>query len=95
MPIEDDQREDRISDEILVDCYNETERALGWYYYLEANLLFPFEATCILQRPTSALRIDDKVTVKSLAPSEAARVKVVVASVTQPSAEYWSPQRRC
>jgi hypothetical protein len=24
-----------------------------------------------------------------------ARVKVVVASVTQPSAEYWSPQRRC
>ncbi len=28
-------REQRIHDEIIVDCYDETERAMGWYYYLE------------------------------------------------------------
>jgi hypothetical protein len=28
--------------EILVDCYNESEQALGWYYYLEEHLRFPF-----------------------------------------------------
>ncbi len=28
-------RENRITDEIVVDAYNEEERAMGWYCYLE------------------------------------------------------------
>lgn len=31
-------REHRIADEIVVDAYNETERATGWYCYLEEKL---------------------------------------------------------
>ena len=40
----DAEREDRITQEILVDTYNEEEIALGWYYYLEDHLNFPFVA---------------------------------------------------
>lgn len=31
----DDSREERIELEIVVDAYNEAERAMGWYYYLD------------------------------------------------------------
>lgn len=41
---EDKEREDRIIMEIVVDAYDETERAMGWYYYLEDKLRFPFSA---------------------------------------------------
>ncbi|NTW60113.1 MAG: calcium-binding protein, partial [Nitrospirae bacterium] len=34
-------REERISMEIVVDCYGPEEQATGWYYYLEDNLEFP------------------------------------------------------
>ena len=38
-------RESRIVYEIIVDAYDETERALGWYYYLQDKITFPFLAT--------------------------------------------------
>ena len=37
-------REDRIIMEVVVDAYDEMERAMGWYYYLEDRLNFPFAA---------------------------------------------------
>lgn len=37
-------REERIEREVLVDTYNGEEQRLGWYYYLEDNLKFPFKA---------------------------------------------------
>jgi hypothetical protein len=37
----DEIRERRISMEAVVDAYNEQERAIGWYYYLEGRLDFP------------------------------------------------------
>ncbi len=40
----DDIREERIDMEIVVDAYNEEERAMGWYCYLQDNLEFPFKA---------------------------------------------------
>jgi hypothetical protein len=40
----DEDREERITYEVLVDCYDEYEMRLGWYYYLEGKLEFPFEA---------------------------------------------------
>lgn len=40
----DESREDRIVNEIIVDAYTEEEQALGWYYYLESKLSFPFKA---------------------------------------------------
>ncbi|PSB01633.1 calcium-binding protein [Merismopedia glauca] len=41
---EDAEREERIDLEIIVDAYTAEEQAMGWYYYLEKNLNFPFPA---------------------------------------------------
>lgn len=40
----DDVREERIDLEVVVDAYDESERSMGWYYYLEDRLDFPFKA---------------------------------------------------
>jgi hypothetical protein len=40
----DEIREERIEMEIIVDAYNPAEQAMGWYYYLDNNLDFPFKA---------------------------------------------------
>jgi hypothetical protein len=50
--------------------YTPEEQALGWYYYLESNLHFPFTARCVAERAISPLRIGDKVEVVGM-PSEA------------------------
>jgi hypothetical protein len=62
------QREHRIEMEITVDAYGPEEQAMGWYYYLEGKLGFPFSAVCIVERATSPLRIGEKVEVVGMAP---------------------------
>jgi hypothetical protein len=62
-PKRDEEREHRITMEIVVDAYGPDERAMGWYYYLESQLQFPFTATCIAKRAISPLRVKDKVEV--------------------------------
>lgn len=48
----DKNREKRIDMEVVVDAYNEDERAMGWYYYLQDKLQFPFKAKRVnRQRP--------------------------------------------
>jgi hypothetical protein len=64
----DSRREHRIAMEIVVDAYDDVERSLGWYYYLEEHLQFPFTATCIAKRPISPLRVKDEVEVLKMAP---------------------------
>lgn len=59
----DEVREDRIRMEIVVDAYDEQERAMGWYYYLQEGIQFPFTATCIAKRASSPLRVKDEVEV--------------------------------
>ena len=59
----DKEREHRIAMEIVVDAYGPEEQAMGWYYYLESQLQFPFTATCITKRSISPLRIKDEVEV--------------------------------
>jgi len=56
--------------EIIVDCYGEDERAMGWYYYLEGKLAFPFLARCIARRAISPLKDADEVDVLGMAPEE-------------------------
>lgn len=46
----DQEREDRITMEVVVDAYTSEERVLGWYYYLKRTLHFPFMATYMMQR---------------------------------------------
>lgn len=59
----DPERERRIVMEIVVDAHDEQERAMGWYYYLQDQLQFPFTAVCIAKRPISPLRVKDEVEV--------------------------------
>ncbi len=65
----DEAREYRIDMEVVVDAYDELERALGWYYYLDEKLIFPFLARCIAKRAISPLRVGDEVEVVGM-PSE-------------------------
>ncbi len=66
---ENEGREHRIDMEIVVDAYNEVERAMGWYYYLEYKLDFPFRARCTVKRDTSPLAVGEEVQVEGM-PSE-------------------------
>ncbi len=63
MPKIEESREDRIAMEIVVDAYGEEERAVGWYYYLEEKLGFPFKAECVAQREISPLKPGEEVEV--------------------------------
>ena len=66
----DDEREARIRDEIIVDAYGPEEQAMGWYYYLDDNLSFPFRARCVAKRATSPLRVSDEVEIVGMAPED-------------------------
>jgi hypothetical protein len=43
---------------------------MGWYYYLEEKLRFPFTAVCSEKRAISPLKIKDEVIVLEMAPDE-------------------------
>jgi Calcium binding len=64
----DEEREQRITMEIVVDAYTPEEQAMGWYYSLEDRLHFPFVARCITQRSISPLQVGDEVKVVGTAP---------------------------
>lgn len=72
--IPDETREHRIMMEIIVDAYGPEEQSMGWYYYLEDTLSFPFLAKCVSRRAISPLHTGDEVDVLGMAPdSECAR----------------------
>jgi hypothetical protein len=71
-------REDRIQNEIVVDAYGPEEQAMGWYYYLEDKLRFPFRARCIASNLTSPLRKGENVEVRRMAPEEACASDMLV-----------------
>jgi len=67
-PGTDDEREERIVMEIIVDAYGPEEQAMGWYYYLEEKLKFPFTAICSAQRAISPLQLREEVKVLKMTP---------------------------
>jgi hypothetical protein len=64
----DEEREQRITMEIVVDAYTPEEQAMGWYYSLEDRLHCPFVVRCITQRSILPLRVGDEVEVVGMAP---------------------------
>lgn len=66
----DEVRETRILMEAIVDAYGPEEQAMGWYYYLEDRLSFPFQAQCITERRRSPLKHGDTVEVIDMAAEE-------------------------
>jgi Calcium binding len=69
-PKRDRIREERIHNEAIVDAYGPEEQALGWYYYLENNIEFPFAGRCIAPKVVSPLRKGETVEVRGLAPED-------------------------
>jgi hypothetical protein len=69
-PKKDKKREERIAMEIIVDANGPEEQAMGWYYYLEDKLHFPFTAICNEKRAISPLHVNDEVDVIGMAPEE-------------------------
>ena len=64
------QTEQRIHQEIVVDAHAAEEQAMGWYYYLEEQLRFPFRAKWVAPRAISPLRKGQEVEVVGLAPAD-------------------------
>jgi hypothetical protein len=73
----DQEREERIENEVVVDAHGSEERATGWYTYLEENLS-PFTATCTGKRAISPLKKGDEVEVSGVAPEDECRHEMFV-----------------
>jgi len=77
-PKKDQLREERIDNEVVVDAYGPDERAMGWYYYLEGKIRFPFQARCIRAKTISPLLKGETVEVRRMAPEEACSGDILV-----------------
>ena len=64
-------REDRIYNEALADANGREEQIMGWYYYLDDKIQFPFQARCITAKVVSPLRKGETVEVQGMAPEDA------------------------
>lgn len=77
-PKRDQAREERIEQEIVVDANGGEEQVMGWYYYLEDKLRFPFPAKCVTQRSISPLRKGETVEVVELASEDECRREMFI-----------------
>ena len=77
-PRKNNDRENRITMEIVVDAYGPEEQAMGWYSYLEEKLQFPFTAVCNVKRAISPLHLRDEVDVIGMAPEEECEKEMLV-----------------
>jgi len=66
----DAERDERITDEVIVDAYGPEEQALGWYYYLERKMTFPVTMRCIEERTVSPLEEGEEVRVVGMTDEE-------------------------
>jgi len=69
-PKRDPVREDRIHNEAFVDANGPEEQVMGWYYYLDDKIRFPFQAQCIAAKAVSPLLKGETVEVRGMAPEE-------------------------
>jgi hypothetical protein len=56
--------------EAVVDAYGSSERAMGWYHYLDGKMKVPFKVRCRFARPISILKVKDEVDVLGIAPEK-------------------------
>ena len=71
-------REERIQNEAIVDAHGSEEQAMGWYYYLDDKIRFPFQAKCSLARVISPLRKGETVEVQGMAPEDSCSADMLV-----------------
>ena len=77
-PPRDEEREERITMEIIVDAYGPEEQAMGWHCYLDNKIRFPFQAKCIAAKAVSPLLEGESVEVRGMAPEEACASDMLV-----------------
>lgn len=66
----DAEREERIMMEAIVDAYGPEEQAMGWYYYLQDKITFPFKARYFRERFLSPLHNGEEIIVVEMSPEE-------------------------
>src|SRR5664279_6530015 len=76
-PKRDHVREERIHEEVIVDANGPEEQVMGWYYYLENKIRFPFRAKCIVAKVVSPLRKGEIVEVQRMAPEDACAAEML------------------
>src|SRR5580704_15331250 len=76
-PKKDPVREDRIY-EVIADANGTEEQVMGWYYYLDDKIRFPFPARCIAAKVVSPLRKGETVEVQRMAPEDACSADMLV-----------------
>jgi len=72
----DSTYKDLIEDEIIVDCYDEYEVAMGWTIYLSDNMSFPFKAKIRTEKCVGNLKKDDIVNVVELMNSDEKMISI-------------------
>jgi hypothetical protein len=77
-PKKDPVREERIENEAIADANGPEEQVMGWYYYLDDNIRFPFQAKCIVAKVVSPLRKGEIVEVQRMAPEDACAAEMLV-----------------
>ena len=75
---EDQERERRITYEIVVDAYDADEQAIGWHTYVQDTIRWPFRARCTIERAISPLRVGEEVDVVDIAPEGDCAAEVFV-----------------
>jgi len=66
------------NDVSVVDANGPEEQVMGWYYYLDDKIRFPFQAKCIMAKVVSPLRKGESVQVQSMAPEDACSAEMLV-----------------
>ena len=51
---------------------------MGWYYYLDDTMLFPFTAVCITKRRSSPIKVDEIVEVVGMASADECEAEMFV-----------------
>ncbi|PZD73650.1 hypothetical protein C1752_02069 [Acaryochloris thomasi RCC1774] len=67
---QDPEREERITMQIVVDAYDSEEQVMGWYYYLQDTMQFPFPAIRVNQKRNSTAEKHEAVEVVGMATEE-------------------------
>ncbi len=91
--VEDPIRQKRIDYEVIVDCYDDDEVAMGWYYYFSDNLVFPIPATVQLkQRGGKVETVDVEIVEVDPKSEEGSPIRLGITEKGQKRVQYISPE---
>jgi hypothetical protein len=77
-PKKDPIREERIHNDAIADANGPEEQVMGWYYYLDDRIRFPFQAKCVAAKIVSPLSKGETVEVQGMAPEDACSADMLV-----------------